>query len=175
MAWVTAISGADVLLPLAKALSAVYIANILHAVLVYSGSVYFFAKMNPLHFFRGMFEALAVAFTTCSSAATLPVSMRNAQKNLGVPNEISSFVQPLGATINMGWHSYLHGGIGIFYRPGLWDSPGTPAIFNDYLNCHPGSVWGGLVSLVPRLMLGHGFYKPAGLAPGRHLAHCRCG
>ena len=101
MAWVTAISGADVLLPLAKALSAVYIANILHAVLVYSGSVYFFAKMNPLHFFRGMFEALAVAFTTCSSAATLPVSMRNAQVNLGVPNEVSSFVQPLGATINM--------------------------------------------------------------------------
>ncbi len=42
-----------------------------------------------------------VAFTTCSSSATLPVSMRNAQENLGVPNEISSFVQPLGATINM--------------------------------------------------------------------------
>ncbi|NLP19115.1 MAG: dicarboxylate/amino acid:cation symporter [Firmicutes bacterium] len=101
MAWVTAISGVEVLLPLAKALIAVYIANILHAVIIYSGAVYFFAQMNPLHFFRGMFEALAVAFTTCSSAATLPVSMRNAQKNLGVPNEISSFVQPLGATINM--------------------------------------------------------------------------
>jgi proton glutamate symport protein len=42
-----------------------------------------------------------VAFTTCSSSATLPVSMRNAQENLGVPSEISSFVQPLGATINM--------------------------------------------------------------------------
>ncbi|NLP17990.1 MAG: dicarboxylate/amino acid:cation symporter [Firmicutes bacterium] len=101
MAWVTATSGADVLLPLAKALLAVYIANILHAALVYSGAVYFFAKINPMDFFRGMFEAWAVAFTTCSSAATLPVSMRNAQENLGVPSEISSFVQPLGATINM--------------------------------------------------------------------------
>lgn len=44
---------------------------------------------------------MLVAFTTCSSSATLPVSMRNAQENLGVPSEISSFVQPLGATINM--------------------------------------------------------------------------
>jgi len=101
MAWVTATSGADVLLPLAKALVAVYIANIIHAAIIYSGAVYIFARMNPLDFFRGMFEAWAVAFTTCSSAATLPVAMRNAQENLGVPSEISSFVQPLGATINM--------------------------------------------------------------------------
>lgn len=101
MAWVTATNGPDVLLPLAKALVAVYVANILHAAVVYSGAVYLFARMSPLRFFQGMFEAWAVAFTTCSSSATLPVSMRNAQENLGVPNEISSFVQPLGATINM--------------------------------------------------------------------------
>ncbi|HKM39672.1 MAG TPA: dicarboxylate/amino acid:cation symporter [bacterium] len=101
MAWVTATSGADVLMPLAKTLIAVYLANIVHAAIVYSGAVYFFARMNPIDFFRGIFEAWAVAFTTCSSAATLPVSMRNAQENLGVPAEISSFVQPLGATINM--------------------------------------------------------------------------
>jgi len=101
MAWVTATSGADVLLPLGKTLVAVYVANVIHAILVYSGAVYLFARMSPVKFFQGMFEAWAVAFTTCSSAATLPVSMRNAQENLGVPSEISSFVQPLGATINM--------------------------------------------------------------------------
>jgi proton glutamate symport protein len=101
MAWVTATNGPDVLLPLAKALAAVYIANFLHAFIVYSGAVYLFAHMSPVHFFQGIFEAWAVAFTTCSSSATLPVSMRNAQENLGVPSEISSFVQPLGATINM--------------------------------------------------------------------------
>ena len=60
--------------------------------------------LTPLrlgHFFRGMVQAQLVAFSTSSSAATLPLTMKSAQKNLGVSEEVASFVLPLGATINM--------------------------------------------------------------------------
>lgn len=60
-----------------------------------------FAKIKPSKFIRGMRDAMLVAFTTSSSAATLPVNMRVCDENLGVPKKISSFVLPLGATINM--------------------------------------------------------------------------
>src|SRR5699024_3074068 len=58
-------------------------------------------KMSPLTFFKGISPAAIVAFSTASSAGTLPVTIKNTQENLGVSNKISSFVLPLGATINM--------------------------------------------------------------------------
>ncbi len=60
--------------------------------------------LTPLrmrHFFPGVVPAQLVAFSTSSSAATLPVTMKTAQRNLGVSEEVASFVLPLGATINM--------------------------------------------------------------------------
>ena len=56
-----------------------------------------------------MSEAMAIAFTTCSSAGTLPVNMQNVQTKLGVKRDIASFVLPLGATINIGRHGAVHG------------------------------------------------------------------
>jgi Na+/H+-dicarboxylate symporter len=114
IAWVTGTSGADVLLPLAKLIFVCYLATALHAVVVYSGAVYMWAKMTPITFFKGFFEAMAVAFSSCSSSATLPISMRCAQENLGVSKEISSFVQPLGATINMDGTAIYQGVCAIF-------------------------------------------------------------
>ena len=93
--------GASVLLPLSKVILAVGIACLLHAIVVYSSAVKVFAKMNPLKFFKGIIPAAVVAFSTASSAGTLPVTMKNTQENLGVSNKISSFVLPLGATVNM--------------------------------------------------------------------------
>lgn len=93
--------GAQVLLPLLKIILAVAIACIVHAVVMYSLSVKTFANMNPLTFFKGIGPAAIVAFSTASSAATLPITIKNTQENLGVSNKISSFVLPLGATINM--------------------------------------------------------------------------
>lgn len=93
--------GAQVLLPLLKVILAVAIACIVHAFIVYSLSVKIFANMGPLTFFRGIGPAALVAFSTASSAATLPVTIKNTQENLGVSNKVSSFVLPLGATINM--------------------------------------------------------------------------
>lgn len=93
--------GISVLMPLIKLVLSVAIACILHALIVYSLAVKSFAKMSPLTFFKGISPAALVAFSTCSSSGTLPITMKNTQENLGVSNKISSFVLPLGATINM--------------------------------------------------------------------------
>ncbi|WP_408634146.1 dicarboxylate/amino acid:cation symporter [Planococcus lenghuensis] len=93
--------GLSVLLPLLKVILTVAIACIVHAVVIYGLAVKTFGKTNPLRFFKGITPAAAVAFSTCSSAGTLPVTMKNTQENLGVSRRISSFVLPLGATLNM--------------------------------------------------------------------------
>ncbi|MEO8210716.1 MAG: dicarboxylate/amino acid:cation symporter, partial [bacterium] len=60
-----------------------------------------FTKINIINFFKAQRQVIAVAFSTSSSAATLPVTMDVCEKKLGVPNKIASFVLPLGTTINM--------------------------------------------------------------------------
>lgn len=61
----------------------------------------FFAKVNPFRHIKSMSSALLTAFSTCSSSATLPITMNCLEKNSGVSNKITSFVMPLGATVNM--------------------------------------------------------------------------
>jgi proton glutamate symport protein len=62
---------------------------------------YLFTRINPVYHFRAMASALITAFSTSSSNATLPLTMTNVEKNAGVSNQISSFVLPMGATVNM--------------------------------------------------------------------------
>lgn len=62
---------------------------------------FFMTRINPAYHFKAMTPALMTAFSTSSSNATLPVTMRNVEKNAGISNKISSFVLPMGATINM--------------------------------------------------------------------------
>jgi Na+/H+-dicarboxylate symporter len=93
--------GVSVLLPLLKVIVVVYLGCILHAVITYSTSVKLFANMNPLKFFKGIAPASLVAFSTTSSSGTLPITIKNSEENLGVSRKVSSFVLPLGATINM--------------------------------------------------------------------------
>jgi len=100
MAWVVATQGAEILGSLALVLACAYIGYIVHAVLVYSFSAKVFAGMSPITFFKGAFAAMMFAFTSTSSAATLPVSKDCAEK-LGADKDISAFVLPLGATVNM--------------------------------------------------------------------------
>ncbi|TFB08031.1 dicarboxylate/amino acid:cation symporter [Candidatus Atribacteria bacterium MT.SAG.1] len=106
--------GLPVLIPFAKLIFAVYLGVIIQEVVVYSGMVSIIAKMNPIKFFKGFSEASLLAFSTCSSSATLPVSMRAAQDNLKVSPTISSFVQPLGATINMDGTALYQGVCALF-------------------------------------------------------------
>lgn len=93
--------GLSVLLPLLKLILTVAIACIFHAAVVYSLAVKTLGKTSPLKFFKGIAPAATVAFSTCSSSGTLPVTLKNTQENLGVSRKISSFVLPLGATLNM--------------------------------------------------------------------------
>ena len=100
MAWVVATQGAAILGSLALVILCAYLGYIVHAVVVYSLSAQVFAGMSPVKFFKGAFAAMIFAFTSTSSAATLPVSKECAHE-LGAKDDISSFVLPLGSTINM--------------------------------------------------------------------------
>ena len=100
MVWVVAAQGPKILGSLGLVLLAAYIGYILHVVLVYSLSVKVFAKMSPMKFFKGIFPAAAFAFTSTSSVATLPITQECCD-DMDVHPEISAFVLPLGATINM--------------------------------------------------------------------------
>ena len=100
MAWVVATQGPNILGSLALVILCAYLAYLIHAVVIYSLSAKAFAGVSPLTFFRKAAPAMIFAFTSTSSAATLPVSKECADK-LGAEEDISSFVLPLGATINM--------------------------------------------------------------------------
>ncbi|WP_284642950.1 dicarboxylate/amino acid:cation symporter [Paenibacillus silviterrae] len=92
--------GLETLTPLAKVIIASYIALILHFVFVFGGLVSFVAKVNPIKFFKKAYPTVAVAFTTRSSYATLPVNLEVITKRLRVSPRIASFVAPLGASMN---------------------------------------------------------------------------
>ncbi len=100
LAVVFAQQGAAAAGPLGVVIVAVYLGLILHVVVVYGGIL----KINGLSFLKflkGAREAMLTAFVTRSSGGTLPVTMRNAEHNLGVNRKVHSFTLPLGATINM--------------------------------------------------------------------------
>jgi proton glutamate symport protein len=85
---------------------AIFFATVLGALftmlfLVGSLLVHFFTDFSPLVFFDRVKEVMMTAFSTSSSAATIPVTLENMEKEFGVPNKIASFVIPLGATMNM--------------------------------------------------------------------------
>ncbi|MBQ9418741.1 MAG: dicarboxylate/amino acid:cation symporter [Synergistaceae bacterium] len=92
--------GIFILAPFAGLIMVVYAACLVHFCVIYSAMV-MCCKKSPLWFFKGIREAGITAFVTRSSAATLPVTLANVRENFGVSEGISSFVVPLGATINM--------------------------------------------------------------------------
>lgn len=110
---VVAANGPAVLLPLLKVVIAVYLGCLLHAVIVYGAMLQFIGKISPVKFFKGIAPAQLLAFTSCSSGGSLPVNMACVQK-LGVSKEISSFVLPLGATINMDGTAVYQGVCALF-------------------------------------------------------------
>lgn len=109
MAWVSGSFGLSILLPLMNFLSVYYIVCIIHVVVIFCSILWFMAKLSPLPFFRGMSDAVMIAFSTCSSSATLPISMNCVQRNLGVSRNIASFVMPLGSTVNMNGAALFQG------------------------------------------------------------------
>ncbi|MEO9469969.1 dicarboxylate/amino acid:cation symporter [Parasphingorhabdus sp.] len=101
MAWVAGTLGPEALVSLAKLVGLNYLGCLLIIFVMYSGLIKFIAKLPVIDFFRGIIDAMAVSYSTASSNATLPVTLRCTQRNLGVSQSVSSFVVSLGATINM--------------------------------------------------------------------------
>ena len=91
----------------------VLLALFIHFFVIYGSAVKFIAKSSPLKFFKDFLPAITLGFSASSSTATLPVSLK-CTKNMGVRPEVASFVQPLGATINMDGTAIMQGVATIF-------------------------------------------------------------
>lgn len=94
-------TGLAALAPLALFVLTVVLALAVHFLVVLPLLLYFIGGVNPLRHYQAMGAALLTAFSTASSSATLPVTMECVEKNAGVSNKVTSFVLPLGATVNM--------------------------------------------------------------------------
>ena len=92
--------GFEKLLPLGKFVLALYLACAVQIVVVYGGLLMAHG-LSPRRFFRGVFPAMQVAFTSSSSFASMPVALRSVTQNLGVSPAYASFAVPLGASIKM--------------------------------------------------------------------------
>ena len=110
---VIAENGPKIIGSLAMVLLTAYICYVIHAVLVYSATVKAMGGMSPFQFFKGMAPAMIFAFSSASSVGTLPLNMECCEK-LGADKEVTSFVLPLGATINMDGTAIYQGVCAIF-------------------------------------------------------------
>ena len=113
LAPVIADNGSKIIGSLAMVLLVAYIAYIVHMVVCYSVAVGTLGGVSPLKFFKGMSPAMIFAFSSASSVGTLPLNMECAE-NLGASKEVTSFVLPLGATINMDGTAIYQGVCSIF-------------------------------------------------------------
>lgn len=107
------------LLGLAKYVGVVALGLILHIFIVYMPLIKFWAKRSPLWFLNKMKPVQLLGFSTSSSNATLALNIENAEKNLGIDEEVSGFVLPLGATINMDGTSMYQAIAAIFIAQAL--------------------------------------------------------
>ncbi len=110
---VIAENGPQILGSLAGVLLVAYVGYIIHMVVVYSTAVRVGAKVSPFRFFKEMLPAIMFAFSSASSVGTLPINEECATK-LGADRSITSFVLPLGATINMDGTAIYQGVCSIF-------------------------------------------------------------
>lgn len=129
MAWVAGTLGPDALVSLAQLVGLNYLGCLLIIGVMYSAMIKFVAKLPVIDFFRGIVDAIAVSYSTASSNATLPVTLRCVERNLGVSNSVASFVVSLGATINMnGTAMYL--GLATLFGAQIF---GVDLSFGDYV------------------------------------------
>lgn len=101
LAKLTATQTPDLFASLAKFVAVVLGGTLFHGFVTLPLMLFLVTRIGPGFFFRGAREALITAFATCSSSATLPVTVRCSERHLGVNKSIAGFVPPLGATLNM--------------------------------------------------------------------------
>lgn len=106
--------GIEVLLPLLKYTFTILLVLLIQMLIVYGVALKILGKVNPLKFYKKFWTVMVVAFSTSSSNATIPINLDTCQKRLGVPESISSFTIPLGATVNMDGTAIMQGVAAIF-------------------------------------------------------------
>jgi Na+/H+-dicarboxylate symporter len=120
--------GASVLLLLLKLMGSAYLGFFIQY-LIFGLLIYFATGLSPVPFFKKSFEYQVIAFSTSSSKAALPTTMRVAKDNLGISTVSSSFVLPLGASINMVGIAIYISLAALFFAQALQ----KPLTLNDYL------------------------------------------
>jgi Na+/H+-dicarboxylate symporter len=114
IAKVFAAQGFAAIAPLARYFVLVLFVLVVHALFTYSVLLRSLGRLDPVRFYRKMRDPLVLAFSTASSGATLPVTLRTVEQRLGVDNSIASFTVPLGATINMDGTAIMQGVATVF-------------------------------------------------------------
>jgi len=129
MAWVAGKYGVTILLPLIKVIAVAYLGSLLHVLVFYTGLIKVIGRLNPARYLKGLANPAAVAFTTTSSSGTLPATIKASREDLGVSKGVSSFVLPLGATINMDGTALYQGVCALFIAQAF----GIDLTMSDYL------------------------------------------
>lgn len=129
IAWVAGTQGAETLLKVVTLAVAVYTACVAHIIIVQLGMVKFLARLPILPFARGAVDPQLLAYSTSSSAATLPATMAAAEENMGIGVPVRSSVLPLGATVNMDGTALYVGIVALFSAQAF----GVELAMSDYL------------------------------------------
>lgn len=127
-AWVVGTQGIDIMLSLSRLMFAVIMAMFFQY-LIFGILIYIFCRISPFPFYRKSFEYQIMAFSTSSSKATLPVTMEVCKNNLGVSSNLTSFLLPFGASINMDGLAINLSLTAIFFAQLL----GIDLVFSDYI------------------------------------------
>lgn len=114
IAYVAGTQGVQTFTAILSLVLAVYLGCALHMLIVYGGIIRIVLNLPFVGFFRGILDAMMVAYSTSSSSATLPVTIRSVSENLGVSKSVAGSVLPLGATINMDGTSLYLGIVALF-------------------------------------------------------------
>lgn len=129
IAWVAGTQGVATLANILVLAVAVYVGCFTHMILVHGGIIRFIVRLPLMPFIRGAVDPQLVAYSTSSSAATLPVTMAASEENHGVGVPVSSSVIPLGATVNMDGTALYVGIVALFAAQAF----GIPLTMSDYL------------------------------------------
>ncbi|WP_291843640.1 dicarboxylate/amino acid:cation symporter [Maricaulis sp.] len=129
VAYTTVSQGVEALQAILTLILAVYLGLFIHAVVTYGFIIRIVLNLPLVRFFRGMTDAIAVAYSTASSSATLPVTIAAASDNLGVKKSVAGSVLPLGSTINMDGTALYLGILALFTAQAF----GYDLTFGNYL------------------------------------------
>ena len=125
-----ATQGLSSILELLKYFTLVILVLLLHLILVYLPLIKFYGNIKIYDFFKGIKEALLFSFSTSSSSATIPVTLKCMKKNFSIKDNIASFTIPLGATINMDGTAIMQGIATVF----IANFYGVDLFLSDYIS-----------------------------------------